>query len=70
MSEYITPAETMTAYALIGGIAAGIGGILLSQKIKTSTAIPTSSLVKWAVVLGGATWLSVYLISKSADKQP
>lgn len=67
MSEYITPAETMTAYALIGGIAAGIGGIMLSQKIKTSTTIPSSSLVKWAAILGGATLLSVYLISKSAE---
>lgn len=66
MPEYITPAETMTAYALIGGIAAGIGGIMLSQKIKTRTTIPTSSLVTWAAILGGATLASVYLISKSA----
>ncbi len=66
MSEYITPAETMTAYALIGGIAAGIGGIMLSQKIKNSTVVPTSSLVKWSAILGGATLVSVYLISKSA----
>ncbi len=67
MAEYITPAETMTAYALIGGIAAGIGGIMLSQKIKTSTVIPTSSLIKWAAILGVATLLSVHLISKSSQ---
>lgn len=66
MSEFITPAETMTAYALIGGIAAGIGGIMLSQKIKNSTIIPTTSLVKWGAILGVATLASVYLIAKSS----
>ncbi len=62
----ITPTETMTAYSLLGGIFAGIGGIALAQKIKTKTSVPVSSLVAWAVVLGGATYVSVWLISRSA----
>ncbi len=62
----ITPTETMTAYSLLGGIAAGIGGIALAQQIKTKKAVPVSSLAAWAVVLGVATFASVLLISKSA----
>ncbi len=62
----ITTAETMTAYSLIGGIAAGVGGIMLSQKIKQKQAVSASSLILWGGILGAATIVSVILISKAS----
>ena len=62
----ITTAETMTAYSLIGGIMAGVGGIMLSQKIKEKQAVSANSLILWGGILGAATIASVILISKAS----
>jgi len=62
----ITTAETMTAYSLIGGIAAGLGGIMLAQRIKTKQSVAANGLIAWASILGVATIISVIVISKAA----
>lgn len=62
----ITPAETMTAYSLIGGIMAGVGGIMLAQKIKQKQAVSVNSLILWGGILGVATIASVIVISKAS----
>lgn len=66
MTSDITPTETMTAYSLIGGIMAGIGGIMLSQQIKEKQAVPVGSLILWTGILGVATIASVIVISKAS----
>jgi sulfite exporter TauE/SafE len=66
MADNITTTETMTAYSLIGGIMAGVGGIMLSQKIKEKKVVPVSTLLIWTGILGAATVASVIIISKSA----
>jgi sulfite exporter TauE/SafE len=66
MSSDITPTETMTAYSLIGGIMAGIGGIMLAQQIKEKRTVPVSSLIIWTGILGVATVVSVVVISKTS----
>lgn len=62
----ITPTETMTAYSLIGGIMAGVGGIMLAQQIKEKRTVPASALILWGSILGIATIASVIVISKAA----
>lgn len=66
MASDITPTETMTAYSLIGGIMAGIGGIMLSQQIKEKRTVPVNSLIIWTGILGVATIVSVVVISKAS----
>lgn len=62
----MTPAETMTAYSLIGGIMAGVGGIMLAQKIKQKQAVSVNALILWGGILGIATIASVIVISKAS----
>jgi len=63
----ISPTEAMTAYSLIGGLMAGVGAIMLSQRVKSKTEVPVDSLLMWTGILGAATAASIYIISTSSE---